>query len=73
MNTFPLGRPNSLSAWKITFSVFPDAKVLVILEQKRKKNQVIVNSVFSDAKLQVILGIAGWREREKENKITSHF
>lgn len=42
LNTFPLGRPNSLRAWKITFSVLPDAKVLVMLKQKtveRKKNQ----------------------------------
>lgn len=40
LNTFPLGRPNSLRAWKITFSVLPDAKVLVMLKQKtveRKK------------------------------------
>lgn len=33
LHTFPLGRPNSLSAWKITFSVLPDAKVLVMLKQ----------------------------------------
>lgn len=39
VNTFPLGRPNSLRAWKITFSVFPDAKVLVILEQEREREK----------------------------------
>lgn len=59
MNTFPLGRPSSLSAWKITFSVFPDAKVLVILGQKRKRNKVTINSVFSDAKIPLKLGMVG--------------
>lgn len=44
-NTFPLGRPNSLSAWKITFSVLPDAKVLVMLKQKSggKKGKNVSN------------------------------
>lgn len=51
-DTFPLGRPNSLSAWKITFSVLPDAKVLVMLKQKsggkRRKNvSNILNIQFS--------------------------
>lgn len=47
LHTFPLGRPNSLSAWKITFSVLPDAKVLVMLKQKRvggKKGEMLVTS-----------------------------
>lgn len=34
--TFPLGRPRSLRAWKIPFSVFPDAKVRVMLEEQNR-------------------------------------
>lgn len=30
--TFPLGRPRSFRAWKIPFSVFPDANVRVMLK-----------------------------------------
>jgi hypothetical protein len=72
VNTFPLGRPSSLRAWKITFSVFPDAKVLVILAQKRKKektNRVSAHLAFSDAAIQNTLGIQ-WVQGKEKNKAT---
>lgn len=50
--TFPLGRPRSFRAWKIPFSVFPDAKVRVMLFYNRRRKKQTVEGENLEKRMQ---------------------